>query len=283
MYNQNITKGYIILKHIFTTLLLTLSLGVNASVVELGNADDYVVATGGYGSVNIGSSSHITGNVGSDYYVSIGSSSVIEGSVCSPAEGVGSGASYRPCNNPVSFYDDILNASNILAAMPPTESLFSIQKSMELSPGVYAIDSLSLSNDETLTLSGDPDDVFVINISGYAAVSMQSKILLDGVSSSNVFFNFLNSREYSGFSFSGSEIAGTFISSARSFIMGTGQSINDARFFTNGSVISHLSNLGYSPSIPNEDISPVPVWGFNILFVLIFALAVFPIKTRQIC
>lgn len=271
------------MKSVSAVLFFALSLSANASIVDLGSASEYIIATGGYGSVNIGSSSNIGGNVGSDYYVSVGSNTIINGELCSPAQGVGAGAQVKGCSTPRSFYQDILNANNSLSALSPMDPTFSIRSSMELSPGVYAIDNLSLSHNEVLTLSGDPDDVFVINVSGDAVLSMNSKIELNGVSSSNVFFNFLDSSEHNIFSFSGEQIAGTFISNNRSFIMGTGQDIYDARFFTNGSVIAHFGELNYSPldGTPPDDLSNVPVMGINVLFILIFAIAVFATREKK--
>lgn len=279
--HKHITQGTnLMLRFAIAAAVLAFS-SATASIVDLGNAEGVILGTGGYGSINLGSSSVVNGGVSSDYYVNLGSNTVLNGELCSPAYGAGPGSQFERCSSSPSsnsLYSDILAASNVLSKMEPSQPTFDITNSKTLTSGVYSVNNFRLEDGETLKLTGGVNDTFVININGLAKLSPGSQVLLDGVSSSNVFFNLIGSKGRNQFKFSGSDIAGTFLSNSRKFIIGTGMDIEDARFLTNGSIIAHFNSLSYSPS-PGEAFSVSSPICIGFLLMSFFTFISFKTKT----
>jgi hypothetical protein len=74
-------------------MLSSISFRTSASLIEMNvdlkSADNYVLTTGGYGSLIIGSSENIDGNIVSQYYIGLLSSTNVNGNVCVPHMGKG--------------------------------------------------------------------------------------------------------------------------------------------------------------------------------------------------
>lgn len=238
------------LKRVAWIALLVCACQSEAAIVHFGAAEPYVMATGGYSSLLLGSAAHIEGSVAAGFYLSLGSGVTIEGSACAPALGIGAGAVIQggtACPH-APLYEDILSGSRDLAGLPGSP-LLRIDSSSTLTAGVYQVGSLLLDANEVLTIRGGIQDTVVVNVSGTAKLGSGAGIVLaGGIKSSNVYFNFINSPQYSSFEFGAAAISGNFVSDGRSFIMGDGATLGNTRFLTNGNIIANVQTVRYTPN-----------------------------------
>jgi len=239
------------------------------SAMDLGAADDFMIATGGYGSVTLGAGSTVDGNVGAGFVLNIGAGTTIDGKACAGYALVGSGVDITgsgSCPSRWSLYNSIQNASNVLASYSPYPFM-DITSSKRLKEGVYSVNDFTLDSGDTLTLSGGKDDVLVVNVHGLAKLESGSKILLQGgLSADNVYFNFLGSYGYDTFQTTGAEIVGNFISNTRRFIIDAASNAN-SRFFTNSDILANFQSIQLPPD--DSMIISVPLkGGFAVLLVM---------------
>jgi hypothetical protein len=271
--------------------LLVMSMFSNVTQAEmvdfdLGVAGKYTFAVGQYnfhgtpvgGSLLIGSAAKIYGNVAASSSIGFGTGSTVFGNACSS---VGSTVDVRgdafQCNDivksPGSFDQlstDIEKANVAAAYFYDPLNTNSITGSLELdaSLGLYSAQSIHLLSGDVLTIRGATNDFFIINIAGQANIGSGAKILLDGVRSHNVIFNFLDTPGVSNFQFGGSEISGTFLANNRSFQMGDGATLENTRFYNNNSMQANVQD------VRNPDYADVSTPALSILLSFCFLLLV---------
>lgn len=83
---------------------------------------------------------------------------------------------------------DAIAASAFYATLPGT-SLGAVSGNTSLAAGVYYATSFDLNSDKTLTITGDADDTFVLNVSGGFNFAKSWINLVGGITSANVLFN----------------------------------------------------------------------------------------------
>lgn len=259
-------------------LPLLISFYSQASLVDFGSAEHFLMAAGGHNSIMLGSAAHLMGSVAAGYYISAGSGVIIEGDACAPALGIGAGVridGVQQCSAPT-LQSDILAGSAQLASLL-AQPAFDVTHSTTLQAGIYQLGALLLSAGNTLTLHGSATDIVVINVSGPAQLGSGAAIALTGgLKASNVYFNFIRSAQYHSFEFGGATLLGTFVSDGRSFIMGDGATLENTRFFTNGSIVANVQTVSYRPDAqiplpPGDDteiVAPVPVHTLSLLTLL---------------
>lgn len=269
-------------KALALTSLMAMSSFASAGPINLGAADDYTMLAVGTpwtgrsgGFLQLGSEAEIYGNVGARGEVQLAAGAIIHGDVDGGHVTIGAGASIDGSQNKLSdttwlgLYKDISNASAEAAALSGRDygnitetALFEAYDSVS----VFNIDGeLSLASDEMLTLSGDADDMFVVNISEGLMLGSGAKILLDGLSADNVLFNFTGGNYIEYVAFGGSELSGTFIGADMFFQMGDGAILNNTRFLMGGT-IANVQVV--KPGEPPVSI-PTPASAFLMLFALL--------------
>lgn len=256
----------------------------NPTAVDLGAANDFLIATGGYGNISLGAGSNINGNVSAGFVLNIGAGTTIDGNACAGYAIIGSGVKINEhgnCPNRWSLYNDIQNASNVLASYSPYPFM-DITSSKRLKKGVYSVNDFTLDNGDTLTLEGAKDDVIVINVLGLAKLDLGSKIILQGgLKDSNVFFNFVGSYGYDTVQIASEETSGTFISDSRRFIVST-NSTDSSRFYTNGDILGNFQGVTLPPGDGNTIIVPFK-GGCLLSFLLLFSLFGRKVREQKKC
>jgi choice-of-anchor A domain-containing protein len=235
-------------------MLSSISFGANSSLIEMNmnlkSADDYVLATGGYGSLIIGSSANIDGNIASQYYIGLSSSTNVNGNACAPYIGKGASVSISGetgrCEGLRKLGRDIQKASRKASYMA-SHYLGYIDNDKEINIDgneVYSLSDLTLQSGETFKISGSSNSAVIINIFGDAILGSGSNIILSGgITSANVLFNFVG--HYASFNVGAAKISGTYLSDNTSFIIGDGATLDDTRFLTNGSIIANIQDISY--------------------------------------
>lgn len=184
-----------------------------AAPIDLGAAGDYTLLSAGSiwdgrGSMNLGSDAKVVGNVGARWTVGTAPGVEIDGdlhggSIVS-APGLVVTGEIRTLSDSEwdVIFNDLSAASNSALALASSgltvagvnnSSVFSASSDFN----VINIDgSIDLSDGESLTISGDANDEFVINVSGDLFLcgdtfsNCDASIVLDGVDADNVLFNF---------------------------------------------------------------------------------------------
>ena len=160
-----------------TFMLWVMASPLLAQTINLGTAANFVLFTSN-GAVKNTSSSHLTGNVGSNYGSSTGFGNV--NGVMHDNDGASSQAS-----------TDLLVAYNQLNDVIPT--LFPsplLGNGATFTPGVYSISGAATLNlDLTLDALNDPNAVFIFKIQGSFSTAANSEIkLINGAQTCNVFW-----------------------------------------------------------------------------------------------
>jgi hypothetical protein len=253
----NIFKSLLVIV-VFASSLTTFT--AKAGLINFGNADRYTMAVGGVaGSLTLGSEADIHGNVGSSWYIAMSPLTQVHGDACASAINFGPGAVIDGISGITSACSDYSSLSNsILLASEQAAALNGENKGDITSNTVlyasyqdaYAVGKLTLATGEILTVVGGINDSVVINVADIASIGSGAAIKLEGgILASNVVFNFLATAFASDFSFGGAQISGTYISNTRSFQLGDGAILNDARFYSNHSIVANVQSVKYSPSV----------------------------------
>ncbi len=250
-------------KKAFFTILLVLALpSAQAGLIDLGVADKYSLAVGQYdhhgtsvgGNLNLGSEAWIYGNVAASTSIGFGSGAIVYGDACAPSMlGADVRGNASECSDVIKTagaqFDqlslDIASANQQAAALDGFD-FGAIDSSLNIQANAYdalTVSAINLASGEFLTINGSSNDHLVLNISGNAFVGSGAGILLTGgLTSRNVFFNFINSGQTT-FSFGGADISGTFLANNGAFIAGDGAQLDDVRFYTNNALIANVQTV----------------------------------------
>ena len=90
--------------------------------------------------------------------------------------------------NLVPAVQDAINRSAFYAGLPSTP-LGNVSGSQTLAAGVYSATSFDENNAQTLTITGGPNDIFVLNDSGGFNFAKSTIVLTGGITADNVLFN----------------------------------------------------------------------------------------------
>ncbi len=249
----------------------------NATSVDLGLADDFAILGLAGGEVIINSASSISGDVGYGAKVTSNTNQKVDSFtgtayVHSSADFNYTTATYAPSGGIITGGSadsrlaqanaDALNASAHLASLAPTVDfgVLGDGDSQVLTSGgalnVFSLASLDFKED-TLKLVGNPGDQFVFNVTGDFNFA-NSQIELEGISTDDVVFNFLNDSNINikkdGTLFLGAILAPT----------GRVDYHNPASFI--GSIIAREINLHSDFNIAGPSVNPIPLPGALLLF-----------------
>jgi len=164
-----------------------------------------------YGNVGVASGGKVERSgpqIAGDLYLGNNTAASFSGSYASnrPVMGMthlGSGATLGPggytfttmSDNPNALLNqartDAINASNSAKLLRATSAVTKIDSSMTVfGSGVYILSSLSLGNNEVLTLSGNIGDSIVFNIADIFKLNGAKIVLTGGLTESNILFNY---------------------------------------------------------------------------------------------
>lgn len=242
-----------------------------ATFPSLGLAAGYgVFATDSF---TLSGSSVVNGNVGVGQSYSFSSPAIINGAVYLNSTATG--------NSNVTPTDGIqtttssgviasaLNAATQFGALTATQTLSSLGNNAVLNGDGYInvvdVGSVNLTN-SSLTLKGNANDYFVINVTGNFSLS-SSSMILSGVSASHIIFNIDGTMHMAGTG-SGSNFYGTFLDANNSITVGSGtlygqligENITDGSAFTlfNSTFTTPPSTPPPAPPAPKPDPTSVP-------------------------
>jgi len=265
--------------------LLTATTAVYALPIHLGSADEYTLLGAGPGASNtsgfmqLGSKAIIHGNVGGRGFTSLGSGVEIHGKLTngghvSAAAGVtvSGGKKNRKEKYWDRVYRDLLSASDSARLLGGTR-LSTINSTTVLfgngGLSVFDIDgSINLGSGESLTISGNATDSFIVNVSERLKLGSRAAILLDGVTADNVLFNFYGAgsddaawNNHLATIVGGAEFSGTFIAPRAFWQIGDGAIMNATRVLANGIQGNLQTVRGIIPSVilPPVIVPPVIV------------------------
>jgi hypothetical protein len=241
-------------------LSLAVPTSARATPVSLGTAGAYTFlfadATAGSGSLNLGSSSQVTGSVGARSSLGIGASSRITGDARSAFINAGPGVIIGGIQGNLSTAQWNQLDSDARAASLAAQNLGGPGVTVA-SPGavtgtttfarqnattVYNVPSIVLTAGNFLTLTGSPGDRFVVNVTGNAdfgglSVTNRAGVRLVGVLPDDVLFNFIGGSPFAGqVRLDKAEFYGTLLAPSRFLNLGDGNLLSGARFIGSRSV-----------------------------------------------
>lgn len=257
------------IKQLFKSAVMACALtssAVFALPVDLGNAGNYtLLATGTnvhhgipmYGNLELGSEAYIYGNVGSRNTLNMAHGAVIYGDADFGGLYQNPGASIKGDANQQgsvfwdSLYSDLKSASLQAKALGGAISGYinstqTFNRQGDLS--VFSISGLNLSAGHSLTLKGDADDVFIINVDYFGfMLGGGASIILDGLSAENVLFNMHGALNNGHVNVAAGTMQGTYISPDAYMQLGDGLNLDGVRFLGAG-ISGNLQTVhGFTP------------------------------------
>lgn len=250
-----------------TCIALAMPIFANASVMSLDieslDVNDFIIAAGGYHSLVIGSAANVDGNIASGWYTGLASGTTINGDSCSPYTSAGAGATVTGIS---AVCPSLYNLESEIAQLSTQASGFDGKNIGDITSNyildvsghdVFDLGSINIDSGESIVVSGTAEESVIINVYGDAIFGSGSSIILSGgITSNNVLFNFV-SNPTAGFNVGAAELNGTFLSYDRDFVIGDGATLDDTRFWSNGSMIANIQDLSYvggtGGSIPSID------------------------------
>lgn len=230
------------------------SSAVFAMPIDLGNAGNYtLLATGtniwhgqqDYGSLVLGSEAYIHGDVGARNSLNMAHGAVVYGDADYGSLTQNPGASIEGDATAIqgsafwdALYADVKSASQaalglggVHTAAVTTTTTFSRQGDLS----VFNIGGLSLSAGNKLTLQGNADDVFIINVgsSGFV-LGGGAAIILEGIRAENVLFNMHGILNAGHVNVAAGTMQGTYIAPDAYMQLGDGLDLNGVRFLGAG-------------------------------------------------
>lgn len=256
-------------KHFFAAVvLLAAPCLALATPVDLGSAGTYTLLSIGANpnSVILGSNAEIHGNVGARYFLNMASGAEILGNADYGIASIGAGASITGASTTRgnSFWNDVASdlqtASNAAKAMTGTNEGAITASTIFASSGhlsVFKVSKVNLGAGESLTLKGDADDQFVVNVGGNFALG-GGAIKLDGVSADNVLFNIYGNG--ADVNVGAGHMQGTYIAPKGTMELGDGLTLKGVRFL--GKTIQGNLQDVYEPTpVPEPSGLPMMVIG----------------------
>lgn len=259
-------------------LLLVSSIS-SAAPVNLGAAGDYTLlsvgtpwTSPGGGSLVLGVEANIEGNVGARDYLGFANGVVISGNTTtsgttSASPDVSIGGIEQTVNSGLwtDYYQDLSNASQYAASLAG-QNLSAITGNTTLSSSgsmnVFHLDGdLTLGKGESLVLSGNATDQFIINIGKNLTLGPGAAILFEGISAANVIFNFIGDSFAHSAVIDGNgsttQIGGIFLGPNTYFTLGDGLITPDGLQVLGSGIIGNLQTVtGFKDSVLSEVSEP---------------------------
>jgi len=258
-----------VIKQLFQSAMMACALtsgAVFALPVDLGNAGNYtLLATGTnvhhgipmYGNLELGSEAYIHGNVGSRNTLNMAHGAVVYGDADfgslnqNPGSSIEGDATQQGAAFWDALYSDLKGASLQAKALGGAISGYinstqTFNRQGDLS--VFNITGLNLSAGHSLTLKGDADDVFIINVDYFGfMLGGGAAIILDGLSAENVLFNMHGALNSGHVNVAAGTMQGTYISPDAYMQLGDGLNLDGARFLGAG-ISGNLQTVhGFTP------------------------------------
>lgn len=263
------------------------SSAVFAVPVNLGSAADYtLLATGTdiwygqamYGDMGLGSEAYIYGKVGVRNTLNMGQGAVVYGDADVGAlkmdgdNRITGTATVQGSGFWDALYSEVklasqealaLGANGVERGAINASQIF--ERTSDLS--VFNITGLNLGVGNRLTLKGNADDMFIVNVgSDGFMLGAGAAIILDGVSADNVLFNMYGILNAGNMNVAAGEMQGTYISPDAHMQLGDGLIFDNVRFLTAG-ILGNLQTV-YGITPPKVDV-PEPS------MLLLFGLGLF--------
>ncbi|WP_323814129.1 PEP-CTERM sorting domain-containing protein [Cellvibrio sp. NN19] len=236
--------------------------------VDLDNAGNYtLLATGTnihhgqpmYGDLILGSEAYIYGDVGARNSLNMAHGAVVYGDADfgsltqNPGSSIEGDASVQGAAFWDSLYSDVKSASLAAKALSGVNAGYIASTQTFTSQGnlsVFNILGLNLSAGNSLTLSGDADDVFIINVDYYGfMLGGGASIILDGLSAENVLFNMHGALTNGHVNVAAGSMQGTYISPDAYMQLGDGLNLDGVRFLGAG-ISGNLQDVyGFTPPV----------------------------------
>lgn len=257
------------IKQLFKSAVMACTLtssAVFALPVDLGNAGNYtLLATGTnvhhgipmYGNLELGSEAYIYGNVGSRNTLNMAHGAVIYGDADfgglyqNPGSSIEGDATQQGSAFWDSLYTNLKSASVAAKALGGTDAGYINSTKTFNSQGdlsVFSITGLNLSAGHSLTLKGDADDVFIINVDYFGfMLGGGAAIILDGLRAENVLFNMHGALNNGHVNVAAGTMQGTYISPDAYMQLGDGLNLDGVRFLGAG-ISGNLQTVhGFTP------------------------------------
>lgn len=234
-------------------VLAMASSSVFALPVDLGTASNYTLLSHGtniwhgqplYGNLELGSEAEIYGNVGVRNTLNMAHGSVIHGNADfgSLTQNPGSSIDGTKTVQGAGFWDalyaDLKGASQSAKALSGTNKGYinttqTFNRQGDVS--VFNILGLNLSAGKSLTLKGNADDVFIVNVDYFGFIlGGGAAIILDGISAENVLFNVHGILNNGHVNVAAGSMQGTYIAPDGYFQLGDGLTLDGVRFLGAG-------------------------------------------------
>ncbi|HXC40357.1 MAG TPA: PEP-CTERM sorting domain-containing protein [Burkholderiales bacterium] len=269
-------------------LLSFMGLPASAAGLDAGNLSNYGIVSIGAGSSIKINSGPITGNIlvgdGSTVVTSGGNNGQIVGSIYDDGSVPQSAFSHlqTPATSGQFYsvtkaYEDaaITSAKQLsdyaasLTANQTFTTTVSTAHTFTANSGVYVIDFTNIQN-AALTFKGNANTTFIVNVSGY--FNTNQKMYLDGISSSQLLFNFTASSGKNVFQTSGGDqLYGSYLATNGSEFQFSNLVLNGALWNTDGHIEfvsgSHMTSnpFRYVPAVPEPETYAMLIAGLGLM------------------